>query len=485
MDLHQGCGEKMSEPRKTLFDAVVSQEKLHPVFDRLRTWPGGEPARWMLDDVYQSLNDPEGNFLEQFQTTGFDARHFELYLFAYFSRSGFMVDREMPNPDFLVSRGGVRAAVEATTVNPPTSGVLADLGSKISELTQAEMLEYQRHELPMRFGSPLFSKLQKRYWELGHCKNVPFVLAIEAFHEEDSLAMSYWSLACYLFGLEQTGAWGQGGRLRVKTAAVKEHKVGEKLISSDFFGQPEVEHVSAVLFTNSGTSAKFSRMGYQYGIGCDTIDMMRSGFCYNPHPDAMDPTFFSYNLAEPPFVERWGQGLVVLHNPNARLPLPRDFFLDAVQGYVEDGIFKTDHPAWHPISSTTLIFHLGEVKEKILKVFPKRVPRLAVEAIAKEHFQELCGFAVRESNSIVEEHGWFSDESSSLLGVVVRDKADNDWGFVILGRDEYFQFRAIEMRASLPTRDQVRVELQIRISELLSSPQRIFPQGPERSTKNK
>ncbi len=106
----------MTETKKTLFEPIVAQEKLHPVFERLRTWAGGEPARWMLDDVYQSFEDPEGNFLEQFQTTGFDARYFELYLFAYFSRSGFTVKRTHQNPDFLVSRDGVTVAVEATTV---------------------------------------------------------------------------------------------------------------------------------------------------------------------------------------------------------------------------------------------------------------------------------------------------------------------------------------------------------------------------------
>lgn len=462
----------MSEAQKTLFDPIVSQEKLHPLFEQIRMSPEGEPARWMLDDVYQSFEDPEGNFLEQFQTTGFDARHFELYLFAYLSRSDFKVERVAPNPDFIVSRGDVRVAIEATTVNRPTSGILATLGKKISDLTGTELLDYLRHELPIRFGSPLFSKLQKRYWQLDHCKDLPFVIAIEAFHDERSLALSDWALVRYLFGLEQTGAWSQGGRLKIETAAVKEHTIGEKTIPSGFFGQPDTEHVSAVLFTNSGTNAKFSRMGYQHGIGCDTIDIARVGFCFNPNPDAMDPTFFSYNLDEPPFVEPWGQGLVVLHNPYARQPLPRDFFLDAVQGYAEGESFKVDYPEWHPITSTTRIIHFGQQKQMIRDL---RIPRSAVEAIAKEHFQAACGFAVSDSNPILEEHGWFSDETNSFLGVLIRDKNDNDWGYVVLARDEQFRFRPLNIQASLPTREQAGRELQTKISELLTHPQRIFP----------
>src|SRR5437667_4595816 len=125
----------MRNPKKTLFDPIASSRKLHPDFECLRTWPGAEPTRWMLDDVYQTFTDPEGNFLEQFQTTGFDARCFELYLFAYLSRSGFAVERKHPNPDFIVSKDGVRVAIEATTVNPSTSGVLAKHGKRIAELS--------------------------------------------------------------------------------------------------------------------------------------------------------------------------------------------------------------------------------------------------------------------------------------------------------------------------------------------------------------
>ena len=82
----------MTDRRKTLFEPIVAVEKLHPVYESIRTSAGPEPARWMLDHIYQSFDDPEGNFLEQFQTTGFDARLFELYLFAYFSRSGYDVE---------------------------------------------------------------------------------------------------------------------------------------------------------------------------------------------------------------------------------------------------------------------------------------------------------------------------------------------------------------------------------------------------------
>jgi hypothetical protein len=38
----------------------------------------------MLREVYAEFPDPDGNFVEQFQTSGLDARTFELFLFAMF-----------------------------------------------------------------------------------------------------------------------------------------------------------------------------------------------------------------------------------------------------------------------------------------------------------------------------------------------------------------------------------------------------------------
>ncbi len=462
---------------KTLFNLVVEPDKVHPNFENLRTSDASEPARRMLDDIYQDFEDPEGNFLEQFQTTGFDQRFFEIYLFAYFSRSRYGIQRKYPNPDFLVSRAGVTVAVEATTVGPSTSGVLAKLGRKVKELSPEEFQDYVDNELVIRFGSPLFSKLQKKYWELDHCRDIPFVIAIEAFHDEDALIFSDESLRKYLYGISHSASWNGDGKLRIDWTSVSAHKIGDKIISSNFFAHPDTNYISAVLFTNSGTHAKFSRMGYQNGFGCETIDIIRSGFCFNPDQNAMDSSFFSYNLQEPPFVEPWGQGLVALHNPNCLHRVPRNFFVNSFQHHIEGNGIKSEYMGsdWHPFSSKTHILHLGEIKKQVTTKLP-RIPCLAVGAISMHEFHATCGFRFPRSNPFGDEQGWFSDMTGSFLGVVIQDKADGDWGYVILARDEFFEFRAIETKFNFPKRENARVSLQIRIFELLSHPKRIFSQ---------
>ena len=332
----------------------------------------------MLDDIYQEFVDKDGNFLEQFQTTGFDTRFFELYLFAYFSRSGFTLDSCESVPDFLVERNGVRVAVEATTVNPPQSGVVKHLGRTFEEVSEADAEDYFRNEMPIRFGSPLLSKLQKKYWELSQCRGLPFVIAIEAFHERDAHLISDSPLITYLYGARDSACWTDEGSLDISRHAVIGHRLGKKNVPSNFFAQPDADNVSAVIFTNSATNGKFLRMGFQHGYGCESVDMSRSGFWFNPNPDAMDPTFMGYNLDAPPFVEPWSQGLVVFHNPACKRPLPRDFFVGAVQGFISDGKFVADHSDVHPIVSKTYTLYIGPEKEKWNRLPWSQSPRIEV-----------------------------------------------------------------------------------------------------------
>jgi hypothetical protein len=68
---------------KDPFIPVVTNEKLNPSFKMVIGNGGYTPARGIIREFFESFVDPDGNFIEQFQTTGFDARIWELYLYAY------------------------------------------------------------------------------------------------------------------------------------------------------------------------------------------------------------------------------------------------------------------------------------------------------------------------------------------------------------------------------------------------------------------
>ena len=376
----------MSET-KMLFESCVPEEKLHPSFLQMLSFSTSEPARWMMERTFESYRDVDGNFIQQFQTTGFNARFFELYLFAYLTKSGFEVEQRGA-PDFLATKDGVTIAIEATTTNPSTSGPLVDGFKSRDELNEKELLDYIKNEFPIRLGSALFSKLNKRYWELDRCKGKPIVIAIEAFHDEESLELADSALARYLYDIDQSAEFSDAEGLDISTRKVKGHSARGKEIPSGFFFQEGAENISAVIFSNSGTHAKFNRMGYQHGIGNDHLHMGRVGFCANPDPSAMDPSYFSYDMDEPPFVETWGQGLSVFHNPKCKFPLPPDFLTASQNHKFSQEQFVTHCSGWHPFSSTTSVVDTGSFKGEVSK-YPLRTATVAIGAISRGDFEQI------------------------------------------------------------------------------------------------
>ena len=75
------------------FAPAVSAQKFSDVYIRLATEEGFSPARGLIEAMMHYYEDVDGNFVEQFQTSGFDARFWELYLFALLTEEGFAFDR--------------------------------------------------------------------------------------------------------------------------------------------------------------------------------------------------------------------------------------------------------------------------------------------------------------------------------------------------------------------------------------------------------
>lgn len=458
---------KMSKT-KNLFEPIVAANRLHPSFKKVSTFPGNEPAREMANEIFQDYEDNDGSFLEQFQTAGFDSRVFELYLYAYFSRSGYELSKKYSRPDFIVNKNNLSVAIEATTVNP-TQGKLQDKDKETFHIPSFEEIQ-KKHldELPIKFGSPLFSKLRKKYWELDHCKGLPIVLAIEAFHEKGSLVYSASSLSQYLYGLRSFPTWTENGEMIIESKKIDSHQNGEKVIPSNFFAQPDAEYISAILFSNSGTIPKFGRMGYQAGYHRGNIEMIRTGFCFNPDPNSAEPINFTYELDTPPVDEKWGQGLVVIHNPNALHPIPLDYFFDAAQNYLKNGAIAADVPPFHPFQSITFI-RVRQDKEFYS-------PTNGIYSILRKDFDSFEPARGPLIGEVIIEKEWYANSDYTILGTITFDLIDDDWGFVVLGRDQKEKFRFMEGDVSLHTRELARKQLFAHMKKVMKSGQSVFPQ---------
>ena len=360
-------------------DLGKPKDSLHPQFVTLRDALRYVPARRQLEELQQIFEDPDGNFVEQFQTTGFDARTFELFLFAMFRESGHVVDRSQQRPDFLITRDEMTVAVEAVTASPTSNEGIQPYSPMPPLLTPEQRAKYLRHNLPIRLGSPLFSKLKARYWLEPHVQGRPFVIAIEDFHTSGSLVTSSTPLSNYLFGFKQDWYHDESGRLIITEQEMKHHQVNAKKIPSGFFNQPEAENISAVLFCNSGTAPKFARMGQEGKHRSGVVRMLRYGTCYQHDPNATLPCGFVYEVGDSRHgCETWRQGTILIRNPRALRPLPSEWLGAAVEEDVIEGTtVSTFLESFVPYWSQTLLLPGSISKRQMLEAMAEPYQVLA------------------------------------------------------------------------------------------------------------
>lgn len=341
---------------------------LHPQYVSLRDALRYAPARRQLEEIQESFDDPDGNFVEQFQTTGFDSRTFELFLYSMFRESGHLVDRKQSRPDFLVTRDGVTAAVEAVTASIPTNDGIHPYSVVPPHQTVEQRAEYLRHNIPIRLGSPLFTKLKARYWLEPHVQGRPLVIAIEDFHAPGSLSTSSTALSNYLFGLKQNWYHDDSGHLIITEQELGHHQLGVKRIPSGFFNQPETENISAVLFCNTGTAPKFARMGQEGRHRSGVVRMLRFGTCYQHNPNATLPNGFVYEVGNQRHGrETWREGTTLIRNPRALHRLPEQWLGAAVEeDAIGDKVVSTFLEAFVPYWSVTSL-HPGHISKQQLQ----------------------------------------------------------------------------------------------------------------------
>ncbi len=350
----------------------MDPEKLHPYFRLLLEDPGRAPARAVIKEIGTWLAPEDPHLAKEFQTKGFDQRLWEIYLWAAFKEFALDVEH-LSAPDFRCSGRGQDFTVEATTVAPSLGGVLAE---HPKPETQDEMQEFLRNYMPMKFGSALTSKLNKRnkageaYWEMEGAKDKPFCLAIADFHapaDKDSLgSMTYTqsALFTYLYG-HRVGWEIVDDQVVIKEESVDTHSYREKTIPSGFFDQAGAENVSAVIFSNAGTLAKFDRIGVAAGFAAPDHRYYRIGLKPNPDPDATVGVSFSQDLLEPDYEEFWTQEVQVFHNPNASRPLSFEALPGATHHFFDEGKVMSLAPDDAILSSRTLVLKIRKDGEEV------------------------------------------------------------------------------------------------------------------------
>ena len=347
-------GDETRQKKFEIFKLAVPQEQLNPNFRLLRESNGYSPAKEIIAEIAHSFEDPDGNYLQQFQTTGYAARLWELYLYAFLHEIDFVIDRRLKAPDYLCEKYDQMVFLEAVTVNPTQGNDVHEVSPE-TEPDRNKLADYAA----IKFGSALHSKLKKRYWELEHIKDNPLIFAIADFHQPHSMLWTQPYLMEYLYGVRERIMKTDQGLQRLATP-ISEHIYGEKRIPSGFFSQPDAENVSAVLFSNSGTISKFNRMGKLAGFGDPTVKMIRVGKRYDHDKNKLEPADFDLEIDQKSYSETWSEGVSIFHNPNGKIPLQEELFPLAAHHYFREGRLVSYLPDFFPMASITHILTLTE-----------------------------------------------------------------------------------------------------------------------------
>lgn len=337
------------------FQQTRAPEELNPDFIRLATDEGFSPARGIIEPMMRWYEDADGNFVEQFQTTGFDPRIWELYLFATINEAGFVIDRTFNTPDITAVGLQGELCIEATTINP-TLDAAGQIVPIPSTDTPEEEQQYLNEYIPIRYAGPLTTKLGKHYWEAPHVAGKPFALAIHDFHAPMSMIWSRGGLATYLYGYAHDVSHAEDGSLQITPRKVEKHRWGKKEVQAGFFDLPEAENISAVIFNNSATISKFNRIGQIAGFGSPRVKLVRQGTVLDHNPNASEPKQFIHHIDPSAYKESWIEGMDVFHNPRAKIPLDPEALPGAAHHHLRDDLsVESSSPEWHPLGSVTLI----------------------------------------------------------------------------------------------------------------------------------
>lgn len=339
-ELHPSADElgvQGDECAKTMdFFIGMNKKNINPDFILVKESPEYTAAKKIIEPLMRWYADIDGNFVEQFQTTGFNQRIWEILLYCIFTENNCVFDTSFNAPDFNLSYingfNSIQFSIEATTVNRPVDRTGQPI--PIPEVNRENIDEYNNllvNYFPTRYSGPLLAKLKKKYWEQEHVSGKPFAIAIADCQFKGAGNISHDALPLYLYGFQQ----------KVTSKGVEERKNigchiwGAKEVPSGFFDFDGAENISAILFSPSSDIDKFNRMGLKNGFNDNKYKIKRT--VKSPNIHTWEVEVITKIVPARKYNETWDEGLVVYHNPNALYPFPISILINATHYHLVNG----------------------------------------------------------------------------------------------------------------------------------------------------
>jgi hypothetical protein len=100
---------------------------------------------------------------------------------------------------------------------------------------------------------------------------------------------------------------------------------------------------------------------------------------------------------------------------------------------------------------------------------------MAVESITKVRFEELTPDRNSFAFIAAQEKNWFAHDTGDLMGTLSWDRADKQWNFAVLGRDQNGTFRWVEGGKSITTQEEAEERLAQSMERLAATGKKVFP----------
>ena len=104
---------------------------------------------------------------------------------------------------------------------------------------------------------------------------------------------------------------------------------------------------------------------------------------------------------------------------------------------------------------------------------------MAINRISQDGFNSYNPARSTMAAVITDETDWYADDAGNVIGTVFRDRTDNDWAYIIMGRDERGNFRCFALKASITTEGASRDQLLAPMRKVEASGQTEFPRGDD------
>jgi hypothetical protein len=304
----------------------IPKDKLHPKFCLLRDSLTMDGERKIITSWTEGFIDRDNKIVEEFQKT-FHSAFWEFYLHHLFMERGFTIDYSKNRPDFIIT-DPVRMAVEAVVSNIKQDGRDEstrnewDLFGNLTPPHQQNDFVENMNEAITRYSNAIHTKVKKlntEYLKLDWVeKGTPFVIALSSYSQVNYGREFYYPMFALLYGLyfDPHRKEYLPQDFILKPGSNAQIKLG-------LFDEPEMEEVSAIIFSCTVTLGKLtslSKSSNNSELNFNTVLLIRE--------ESKPPHYWFQEVSEES-PELHSDGLFVFHNPKAKVKLPFEMFSDS------------------------------------------------------------------------------------------------------------------------------------------------------------